>query len=36
MWPMDVSTTLAAWQEFFVVLAGVAAVLLGTDGGLPG
>lgn len=26
---MDVSATLAAWQEFFVALAGVAAVLLG-------
>ena len=26
---MDVSATLTTWQEFFVVLAGVAAVLLG-------
>jgi hypothetical protein len=26
---MDVGTTMAAWQEFFVVVAGAAAVLLG-------
>lgn len=26
---MEMSTTLAAWQEFFVVLAGASAVLLG-------
>ena len=29
MGPMDVSATMAAWQEFFVVIAGAAAVLLG-------
>ena len=29
MGSMDVSATMAAWQEFFVVIAGAAAVLLG-------